>query len=393
MPFDTGLPLTTVAPDPIFDMTVQGQREASFVFSLMDEDGYSQGVVTPIRESVPTLAHDTTRVVKRTVTLLLGTEDAARFDPIKSRVEISMKLSDGRLFPLGRYMPVSSSKLQTSSGDVLSVALVDEMFIIAQPLAKSFSCATATRGTALYENVQEATNRFLDNYPTFSGRTDTRGPSSGSSTVMAFAVHNAILRDVEPSSLVSAGSWQLGTDGGQVLNNLSVDGDYFSPWIDNNRVFRMIRTFDPETVVPQFNLDTTKTVVRNSITRTNDFLNAPNRIIVVSNAAAGDSRTRPIIGTYDIPSSAPHSIENRGFVIAKVLNLQVTTAAQAAVAARNIALRQQVVERVELSTPPDPRHDSYDVVEFDGVLWLEIGWSMALIEGGTTRRVLQRIFQ
>jgi hypothetical protein len=94
-----------------------------------------------------------------------------------------------------------------------------------------------------------------------------------------------------------------------------------------------------------------------------------------------------------VPNSAPHSIQNRGFVIADVINIQLTTRAQANAVARNIAVTQRIVERVELTTPPDPRHDSYDVVRWDGSLWLEVSWSMTLVEGGAMRHVLQRIFQ
>jgi hypothetical protein len=394
MPFDTGLPLTTEPPDPIFDLTVRGQRKATYVFTLVEFSGYAQGEINPIRDSPPTLAHDTTRIVKRTLSLVLGVDDTARFDPILHRVDVAMKLSDGRLFPLGRYMPVSYSRIVTSQGDMASVALADEMFIIAEPLVNSFSCGAPIGGNAPYENVQEAVNRFLDNYfPTFAGIAKTRGPSSGATIRSDYQIYNTIPREIDPTSYISAGSWQLGTNGGQVLDSLSVDGDYFSPWINNERIFKMVRLFDPDTVVPTFDFDESGTVIRNSITRTDDFLNAANRIIVVSNSASGENRTTPIVGTFDIPSSAPHSIQNRGFVVAKTVNLQIPTANQAAVVARNLALRQQVVEKVELSTPPDPRHDGYDVIRFQDEMWLEIGWSMTLLEGAPMRHVLQRIFR
>jgi hypothetical protein len=201
-----------------------------------------------------------------------------------------------------------------------------------------------------------------------------------------------VFRDIAYTNYLTSGAWQAGTNGTTVLDDLSVTGDYFTPWMGNDRHFHMVRTFDPADVVPTFDLDEQQTVTRDSITRTNDLLNAPNRVIVVSNAGDADNRTAPIVGTYDVPSTAPHSIANRGFVIADVIDMQISTRPQAESIARNIAIHQRAVERVELTTPPDPRHDGYDVVRFDGVLWLETGWSMTLVEGGQMRHTMQRIY-
>jgi hypothetical protein len=51
-----------------------------------------------------------------------------------------------------------------------------------------------------------------------------------------------------------------------------------------------------------------------------------------------------------------------------------------------------VFERVELSTPPDPRHDSHNVIRWQGENWLELAWSMPLVEGGEMRHVLRKAY-
>ena len=382
--------LTDAPEDPLFDLTVRGLRSATFTFTLIEAiSGFIVRQITPLRNSTPTLAHDTTRAVKRTLTLTLGVEDTAVFDEIEHRVQVFMRLGDGRVFPLGTYMAVSASRMTTTAGDLSTIALTDEMFVLSQPIPESFASDSRTYVSNNLTNVIagtafDAVNDFLNRYILFTGTNST--PNNNPTRRM-------LERDVEFSNFPIVNAWQAGTSGTSVLSDIATIGNYFTPWLDHHNVFRMIRSFNPEDVVSTVDLDVRKTVLRDSIMRTNDLLNAPNRIVVVSNSGMGDSRNGPVVGTFDVPTSAPHSIANRGFIISEVLNLQVTTTFQAITTAQNIAVNQRVAERVELSTPPDPRHDSYDVVRWDGELWLETAWSMPLVEGGEMSHTLQRIYR
>jgi hypothetical protein len=76
-----------------------------------------------------------------------------------------------------------------------------------------------------------------------------------------------------------------------------------------------------------------------------------------------------------------------------VVTLPVTNIAQAAVVARNLAIQQTIAETVTLTTAVDPRHDSYDVIIWQNQKWLEIGWSMQLVAGGTMSHTLKRYYQ
>jgi hypothetical protein len=126
---------------------------------------------------------------------------------------------------------------------------------------------------------------------------------------------------------------------------------------------------------------------------TNDLLDAPNRFIVISNGAVSASAAAiPIVGRYDIPSSAPHSIANRGFVIPSVEERQLDTQAQADAAARNLGQRQTIFERTTLSTAPDPRHDGYDVIRWQGENWLELGWSLPMAEGAAMTHTMRKSY-
>lgn len=398
MPFDTGLPLTDNARDELFDLTIRGIRSATFTFTLVEViTGMVVDTITPIKNSVPTLSHDTTRAVKRTVTLNLDVDDTAKFDEIAHRVDIAMVLEDGRSFPLGRYMPVNFSRIPTTAGDLSSVALADEMFVVSQKISEGFTSSAVpgndfTDDGTLRTNVFSVINKFLDKYPLFNPTAYQGSLTSGSTSAITTATQRGVFRDIEYTNYVTTASWQAGANGTTVLNDLAVSGDYFTPWMGNDRHFHMRRIFNPDDVIPQFDFDDEQTVLRDSITRSNDLLNAPNRVVVVSNAGSGDNRTSPIVGTFDVPDSAPHSIAKRGFVVPEVISLQIATRVQAQAIARSLAVNQRTAERVELSTPPDPRHDGYDVVRWDGVLWLETGWSMALVEGGQMRHTMQRIY-
>ncbi len=171
-------------------------------------------------------------------------------------------------------------------------------------------------------------------------------------------------------------------------------GDYWSPWMDNLGTFRMIRTFDPASpsVAPLSNWDATKAVIRSSVSYTDDLLTAPNRFVVISNKGSGTNADQEVVGTYDTPASAPWSIANRGFVIPEIRDVPVDSSIAATVAARNIGRRQQVFERAQVSTPPDPRHDSYDTIVWNGVRWLELAWTLQLTEGAPMVHTLRRVY-
>ena len=302
MPFDTGLPLTTEVRDDLFDLTIRGQRSATYTFTLVEViTGMVVGTLTPLADSAPTLSHDTTRSVKRTITLNLGVDDTAVFDPIMHRVDIAMVLEDGRAFPLGRYMPVDFSKVVTTAGNMSSLALADEMFVVSQQIEEGFTAQPIpgndfTDDGVLRTSVFTVINTFLDKYLLFNPTGYQGALTSGSTGAIVTATQRGVFRDIEYTNYVTSGAWQGGANGTTVLGDLSVTGDYFTPWMSNDRRFRMIRTFDPANVVPTFDFDDQQTVFRDSIAESNDLLNAP------------ASSSSPIPGTETtarLPSWAP----------------------------------------------------------------------------------------
>jgi hypothetical protein len=154
---------------------------------------------------------------------------------------------------------------------------------------------------------------------------------------------------------------------------------------------RFIRSFDPADAVVTFDFDTGRKVLLDPPpVETDDVLTAANRFIVVSNGATDMSA--PISGVYDIPSSAPHSIANRGFVIPKTVSRQVETSQQAGAIAANLGQRQTIFERLHIATAPDPRHDSYQVIRWQGENWLETAWTLPMVAGGVMTHTARKVY-
>lgn len=354
--------LTTLPHDPLLDLDPWvGQRQCTFRFDLSNGlTGEKLGQITPLLGA--SLTHDTTRTIKRQLNLSLGVADTAAINAITDRVSVFMVFPNGQEYPLGIYMFTDTSRQVFASapsgihtaGGLANVTLNDEMFLVDQEITIGID-GTGFGVSVVIQNV-------LNGLP--------------------------ISYTLAASPFISAESWGLGTNRGQILESLSVSGDYFSPWFGNDGQMHFIRTFFPSQQVPAFNFDAGNKVIREPILETDDLLTAPNTFIVLSNASS--TPEVPVTGIATVSVTAPHSVVNRGFIIAQTENLQLSTPAQATAVAQGLAVRHTVFERVSLTTAPDPRHDSYDVIRWQGELWLELAWSMALVEGGTMNHLLRK---
>jgi hypothetical protein len=350
--------LTTLPFDPLLDLPPWvGQRAATFRFGLFNGvTGEVLPDLTPIRGA--SLSHDTTRTIKRQLQLSLGSEDTARVNPISDRVQPFMVFPNGQEYPLGTFIFTDSSRQVYTSGKLSDVALNDQMFLVDQGIPKGIG------GSAVGAGVNGLIELALAGLP--------------------------IQFEMEATPFASTQAWSIGTDRGSILEALAVSGDFFSPWFGNDSKLHFIRSFDPATRICDFDWDAGNQVLRAGIVETDNLLTAPNRFVVISNAAT--ESTVPAVGMAEVPSTAPHSAANRGFEILSVTNLQVHDSSQAAAVAFNLLNRQTVFETVTLSTAPDPRHDSYNVINWQGDKWLELAWSMALVEGGAMNHSLRKAY-
>lgn len=332
-----------------------GQRQATWTFTLIDGiTGQNLGELTPVRQPA-VITHDTSRTIKRDLRIGLTASDAAQVNHLRDRVLPYLHIA-GVAFPLGRYMVADPTTLPSTGGDQGLYTLLDEMFIVDQQIENGFSSDRP---------VHEAVRALL--------------------ATLANPLPRVL---VDPSEYPAVGGWGAGTTRGQVLAALATQGDYETPWMDHEGRFRMVRTVDPDQTPAVLDMDNGRRVISGSIAHSSDEVNAPNRFVVVGNS--GSAEAAEVVGVYDVPASASHSITNRGFVIPYTTQMQVASPAQAQAAARNLGLRNTVFEFADLETVPDPRHDSYDVIHWQGRRWLELAWSMTCEEGAPMRHSLRR---
>lgn len=367
------MPLATTLPtDPLLDLDgYVGQRQCSFRFYLFDFiTRRNIREVKPYKDQTPTLSHDTTRTIVRQVSnLFFDPEDTAALSTLTSRLRIQMVFPGREPIDLGIFMFIDQSRILTTAGTESICTAVDSMFIVDQEMEQSYSAGTfdPDGNVVSFTNAAQAVQELIADLP--------------------------VAMSAEATPYYTIGVWTAGSNRGGAIQDIAIDGDYFAPWFDRTNIMRFIRVFDPATKVPQFNYDNGYRVERDSITLSDNLLEAPNRFIVISNGDVSGGTALPVVGRYDVPASAPHSITNRGFVIPRVIDWQVDYVAQANAIAANFGQRETLFETVEFNTPPDPRHDSYDVFVFNGVQWLELSWSMELVEGGTMSHVGRRTYR
>jgi hypothetical protein len=332
-----------------------GQRSASFRFDRFNAvTGEVLGELHPVRTA--TLSHNTQSTIKRTLNIALGVEETAIVNTIQERIDLFMVFADGTEYPLGRYMYTDANRQRYTSGKLSTLTLNDEMFLVDQPIT------SALDGTG--KTCEQTIDFALLGLPI-----DFR---------------------VASSPYTNNSAWTVGASRGSILESLSVTGDYFSPWFGNDTLLHFIRSFDPAIQVPDFDFDGSNKVLRASIVESDNLLTAPNQFIVIFNNP--DDPGTEASGIYNVPNTSPNSILNRGFVIADVRTLQGSNASSAAAVARNLGLRKTIFETVTLTTVPDPRHDSYNVIKWDGALWLELAWSMVLTEGGSMSHTMRKSY-
>jgi len=343
-----------------------GQQVASFRYEVINgRTGIRQGDVYPLRSTIPVLVHNTQNTIMRTLTgLNFGATDTASMDAITDRIKLYMVLDTpaGQTeYPLGRYMYDSTVKQVLSGGDLAQNSLFDEMFIVDQQLTASF----AVDGTNAGDAVTILLAPLVD---------------AGLITVR-----------IEGMPLPVRGAWPAGTSRAKVLSDICTQAGCFQPWFDNDGIMRIIPSFNPATKLADFDFDESHVVFRNTISYTNDFLEAPN-LYVVTNTTGNttDGSSSSSFGSYQVPDNAPWSIANRGFTVAKYVDLQSSTDNNLDAVAQSYANQNIVFERTQMSTASDPRHDSYDVIRWQGSQWLEISYSFQLQAGAPTIRTLRK---
>jgi hypothetical protein len=261
-----------------------------------------------------------------------------------------MILEDGSEWPLGVFMFPSKEVNKRSVGNFLSSTLFDETFILDQGTSEPFGLNDTTVITdAMWRLIIDSK---IGNFNIIDSQTKAKEPIA----------------------------WPPGTSRLRILAELCEMTSYLSPFIDNDGVLQCVPDNPGR---PADHAYTTSggyaRIIADSIVDSSSLLEAPNVYIVV-NSGATESE---ISGRYDIPDLWPHSKLNRGFEVVKTITMQGIESSDKATQIAQTTARHDLgtFKSVSFSSAPDPRHDTFDVVEFDEEFYTEASWSMSLTPG------------
>jgi hypothetical protein len=350
---DTEFAVTTT--DELLDLDVASRR-STVRFDLLDASLVRIGEIHPDRDQVPTIDNDTTRSIKRTLQNVFVRYDEAEFiDELTMRVAPFWVLENSREFPLGVFLFADAQRQRTTKGAVLSATLVDMCQILDQ------------------------SDGVIVAYPA--------GQNVAAAIVAELRAGGITRFQVDPTGVAidMTIAWAPTVTRLDRLTDLCNLAGFFPPYFDASGLCVCRGIGDPSLGDPTLTLD--GIAYRNSIVERTDQLDAPNRYVVIGSGATDT----PIVGIYDIPSALPWSAQNRGFISAHTETISGVADTQTAnVMAQAMAARDGAGFRhIELDSAPDPRHDSFDLVTWDGDIWLETGWRLPLVEGGEHHHTLR----
>ena len=337
-----------------------GQRRSTFRFDVLDRALNRIGQVSPSSE--PVVTNNGARTINRTLDsfALASAADAAAFNPYSDRIRPMMVLENGDAWELGVFLFADLSRTPDTPGLYAEATLVDQTIITDQPTDASVTVAAGA-------NLALAAGELL--------------AAAG------------ITYSVAPSAATAATglSWRAGTTLRAVLADLARLCGFYSPFFDRKGVCRLVAVpdlaFEPAAVVYKKG----GRVYHASIVESDDSLSAPNRWVVVDTSAGNAA---PITGRYEVPSSAPHSFAARGFYITERVEVQGLGSPEEAQTVAASLGRTSGAGFAHLSFvgAPDPRHETFSVVEFDGVKWHEQAWALPCREGAPMRHDLRRVY-
>jgi hypothetical protein len=109
-----------------------------------------------------------------------------------------------------------------------------------------------------------------------------------------------------------------------------------------------------------------------SIIITEQYLTAPNRIIVTDNASTGQVAT----GVWDAPASAPHSFANIGYYRTETASIQGLGSVEHAQAVAQAIGENYTARKLDAEIQPTYLLDGPVQISYDDALWLVQSWSV-----------------
>jgi len=335
-----------ITPNRILDLAPGvGQVKSTVVYQILDRDLNVIGEVNSLTDC--TVSASTTATIKRQLGgFKLGEKDLRRVDLFQNRIKVAMLLEDGTSWPLGVYVFTDSAKKVGSYVSTLDTSLMDQDYILSQGSRYPY-------GVNPGGSITDAINFILDDSGIYQ-------------------------RDVPGDATVRVGdplSWPPGTARSEMLKVLCNLAGWLPPYFNNDGVCIVRPPTDTANVEPDHYYDLHR-VAYDTLIENDNLLQAPNVYIVIGTGPSkGD-----ISATAEVEASLPFSVPNRGFVITSIHRTQgLTSTRQAQEMADALAAQgADGFRTVFFAGPPDPRHDLFQTIEFNGGILNETEWSLPL---------------
>jgi hypothetical protein len=356
------------------DLTNGGSRMDRFAYTLYDPDLNVIGELNPIvtidgRDVAPEV--DTSiegNTNRRLNSLRLIPTEATDIDPRTDRVGPSWVDQDGTYYPLGVFRLLDATTVEFSGGDDVETTWGDESAAHHTPNTRSLSWG---RGYPIADIIGQIAGVLgitsVDADPTTA---DIGEP-------LAYPVGTADWYDIYTAVASAAG---------MLPPFFALDGSW-----------RWRTAPDWDTALPDhvFSTDLTapiveQRIVESSLVRSVTMLASPNTWYAV-NTAAGAAR---IVGSYQLPASAPNSVERTGEVVAEFVEVAGLSNPAAATAAARAAAAGAMddIGSGSMLTPLDATIELYDSIQADGYLYRSVGSSVTLAPGEPQSIDLRRVY-
>lgn len=340
-------------PNDLLDLAPGiGQVASSVRYTLLSNLLQPIGEVHPFLDSTPSISLSVRSTVMRTCrNLVLRGDEANDVDVFRDAIQPRWVLEDGTEWPMGVFYFTGRSKNWRSDRLIVPVSMGDGGVLLGEKSDRTIAIPP-------YGDIGKA----MDDVVARAGIVSVERPFVDA-------------RTLEPQA------WPAGTTWGTILGDLCQMVGFFPPHFSNEGILRLRPASQLDESVPDhtYLTDETSRVVVDSVVEEDNLLEMPNAHIVVS----GDSVNSEIWAIAYVDWYAPNSVERIGRIkpeVHKVQGLADTASAQKM--ANAFAAAQQVNYReITFSSTPDPRHDVYDVVNFNNSLYRETAWSIGLKPG------------
>ncbi len=330
-----------------------GQVLSSIRFEVWSRAGEKVGEIQPerTRSGLKVTVNTTARVTRQLKGLTLRADEAADINPYADLVKPLWVWEDGTERPQGTFIWSQPDRYVDSWETPLTATLFDLSYQLDQESLQAVSLPA--RGK-VYPAMLE---------------------------VAALAGFDENDHEIQPNdaTVLDAVAWPAGSSYKKILSELAEMAGYLAPYFDNEGTL-ILRPF-PEIKLTEetirYPLGPESRVLKGTVV-VPEALSTPGAHQVINTGTPkGD-----ITAVAYVDPDLPWSRERRGFLIAKTHRVQgVESTAEAEIMAQSF-IDQSPEAAVTFGSAPDPRHDIYNLVEFDGTVYLETGWSLTLGPGG-----------